>query len=112
MDRACGWVELVGMSCPRRPVASASRLARVRRLLVEARGPGWTARLGEADGRWHVWIAAEPDATTVGMLPFFKALGSVAPRACGVLDQPGGTRWVMAHGSVDLVRDTDRAPTY
>jgi hypothetical protein len=112
MDRSCGWVELVDVACRRRgPAGSAARLARVRLLLAEATGPGWTARLGEADGRWHVWISTRTGGT-VGMLPFFKALGSAVPTACGVLDLPvpagTSTRWVMMRGSVDLVRDPDR----
>ena len=42
------------------------------------------------------------------MLPFFKALGSVAPQACGVLDLPGPRRWVMTRGCVDTAREPDR----
>ena len=110
MDRSCGWVELVGLTCRRRPASSAARLARVRRLVGEATGPGWAAWMAEVDGRWHVWIAAAPGASTLGMLPFFKALGSVAPQACGVLDLPGPRRWVMTRGCVDLARDPDRTP--
>jgi hypothetical protein len=44
------------------------------------------------------------------MLPLFKALGSVVPQACGVLDLPDRTRWVMSRGCVDLARDPDRTP--
>jgi hypothetical protein len=76
--------------------------------VAEATGPGWTAWVGEADGRWHVWITAAPDASPMGMLPFFKAVGSVVPQACGVLDLPGPARWVMTRGCVDLARDPDR----
>ena len=79
--------------------------------MAEATGPGWSARLGEADGRWHVWISTQSGGT-VGMLPFFKALGSAVPDACGVLDVPArpaaATRWVMTRGSVDLALDPDR----
>jgi hypothetical protein len=82
----------------------------VRRLVAEGTGPGWTACVGEADGRWHVWITAEHGASPLGMLPLFKALGSVVPQACGVLDLPDRTRWVMSRGCVDLARDPDRTP--
>lgn len=108
MDRSCGWVELVGMTSRRPPAVSAARLARVRRLVEEATGPGWVAWMTEADGRWHVWIVAGSAASTDGMLPFFKALGSVAPQACGVLDLPGPRRWVMTRGCVDTAREPDR----
>jgi hypothetical protein len=112
MERFCGWVELVGVTCRRRGASgSAARLARVRLLLAEATGPGWCARLDEVDGRWHVWISTWT-GTTVGMLPLFKALGCVVPSACGVLDMPlrpgATTRWVMMRGSVDLIRDANR----
>jgi hypothetical protein len=111
MDRSFGWVELVGLPCRRHPsAADKSRVARVRRLVDEATGPGWTAWVGEADGRRHVWITAAPGASSAGMLPFFKALGSVVPQACGVLDLPGPTRWVMTRGCVDKARDPDRTP--
>jgi hypothetical protein len=108
MDRSCGWVELVGVRGRRRTAASAVRLARVRRLVECTTGPGWTAWMAEADDRWHVWIAAEAGGSTDGMLPFFKAVGSAVPRACGVLDLAGRSRWVMTRGSVDLARDPDR----
>jgi hypothetical protein len=108
MDRSCGWVELVGVCRRRQVTASAVRLARVQRLVESTRGSGWTAWVAEADGRWHVWIAADAGGTTDGMLPFFKALGSLVPRGCGVLDLAGRTRWVMTRGSVDLARDPDR----
>jgi hypothetical protein len=110
MDRSCGWVELVAVTGRGRPAASAARLARVRTLVEDATGPGWVAWMSESDGRWHVWIVAGPDASTAGMVPFFKALGSVVPQACGVLDLPGPRRWVMTRGCVDRVSDQDRTP--
>ena len=111
MSRSCGWVELVGVGCRRRTTVSATRLARVRDLVERADGPHWSAQLRQTDGRWHVWIDAVPGSAPTGLLPFFKALGSLVPAACGVLDLDGAqatTRWVMTRGSVDPVHSADQ----
>jgi hypothetical protein len=81
-------------------------------LVERTDGPHWSAQLRQADGRWHVWIEAVPGSTPTGLLPFFKALGSLVPAACGVLDLDGSqatTRWVMTRGSVDPVHSADPA---
>jgi len=84
-------------------------MSRLRQLVDDGAGPGWTAVLEEADGRWHVWISSAPGGGTVGMLPFFKAVGSLVPAACGVLDLAGPARWVMTGGSVDLARHPEHS---
>ncbi len=119
MNRCSGWVEVV-VPCGR-PSGRGQRsglrrrtLARVAGLVDAARDAGFPALLTETDGRWHVWIEDVPPDRTAGLLPLFKALGSVAPRSCGVLDLAGSTGapcgWVMRAGSVDLVPAPDLRP--
>lgn len=119
MNRSSGWVEVVVPSG--RPSGRGQRsrlrrrsLERVAGLVDAARDAGFPAMLAETDGRWHVWIDDMPPGRATGLLPFFKALGSVAPRSCGVLDLVDGTgaprRWVMREGSVDLVPAPDLRP--
>ncbi len=107
MNRSSGWVELRAPTrCGRRHAAAFdARLARVRELVGRMRCGDAAVELARRDGRWHVWIEAGPRTGGGGLLPFFKAVGSLAPDSCGVLDLVGldehPVRWVMTRGSVN-----------
>ena len=65
--------------------------------LVETlQGRATRAELVCADGSTLLWLAGsgEPE-----LLPWFKAVGAVAPGSYGVLEEPG-RRWLMTCGSV------------
>lgn len=113
-----GWVELMTPGARGRrglPARDAS-LRAARQLVAGAQDLGPTVVLRERDGRWHVWIRTRPREGTTGLLPLFKALGSVAHDSCGVLDlvDAGGSavRWVMTRGSVDLAFQPDPYPVH
>ena len=115
MNRSSGWVEVVvtARRGPRRAVRQRT-LSRVAAMVQAARDVGCVAVLAETDGRWHVWVDEVPVGRSAGLLPFFKAVGSAAPRSFGVLDiiDDAGVprRWVMRAGSVDPVPQPDLRP--
>jgi hypothetical protein len=65
--------------------------------LVETlHGVASRAELVCAGGSTLLWLAG---AGEPALLPFFKALGAVAPGSYGALDEPA-RRWLMTRGSV------------
>ena len=65
---------------------------------------GIRVHLQGAGPRWHLWLEGVPTRSPDGVLPFFKAVGAVAPASNGVLEvatrDPERERWIMLHGSV------------
>jgi hypothetical protein len=60
------------------------------------RGQATQAELVCADGSSLMWLAGDGGAA---LLPWFKAVGAVAPGSYGALDEPA-RRWLMTRGSV------------
>jgi hypothetical protein len=114
MHRWSGWAEIRTYDRCREPAPRVPMriLARVRDLVAAEQAWGAELRLTRSGGRWHVWLEGPRPGTYAaglaqpGVVPIFKALGSLAPASYGALEVVSATglvtRWTMTRGSVAL----------
>ncbi len=92
-------------------------LSRIRALLEESdKVSNETAKLTNANGEWHVWLAGCHNHPSSAIVDLFLGIAKAAPGSYGVLylyDHGASENWdrlVMRRGSIHESRDEDLSP--
>ena len=92
-------------------------LSTIRALLAESdRISNETAKLTNANGEWHVWLAGCHNHHSPNIVDLFRTIAHTAPGSYGILyiyddeSSENWDRWVMRRGTVQESRDEDLSP--